>query len=252
MSISLLAYNPFAIITATASSAAAGYPATNVLTGKVLKTWRSTSSATTEYLIIDLGASTSNPNTLCISGLTMSNVSIYADNTSNPTTLVGTYICAADAQGRYKVSIVLPSSPSYRYIKIKPNTGTPTDGASYWTIGPVDLFTASLSFARDPIFGESSLDTNTPQTSATLDNGIIVRDGTGPSYMTPTLNFSGGSGDNHEQIAMLARSGLCWLDLGIASNRGLQWRVKHYEPKVTRKLTAYNRETVQIALKEEV
>lgn len=251
MSIATLAYSPLVPATATASSAAANYPATNVLLGKVNKPWRSTSNATTEYLIIDLGSSSSYPsNTLCISGLTMPNAAIYADNSANPSTLKGTFTCAADTQGRYKVSLPLPGT--YRYIKIKPNSGTPTDGASYWTIGTVDLFTSSMQFARDPIYGESQIETHTPQSSVQLENGVTVKDDTGPSYSAITLNFSGGSTDDHEAIMRRARAGLCWLDLGVIANRGLQWRVKHIEPKTTRKITAFNRETVQIVLTEQV
>ena len=253
MSLASLAYNPisFAAATATASSAAAGYPATNVLTGQVLKPWRSTSLANTEYIIIDLGAiRLLNGAILAVSATNLATATVYADSSNPPTTSRGTITPALDAQNRGKASLALTGL--IRYIKILASSGSPIDGAAYWSIGPVDVFVNTLAFPRDPIFGESSLDTNTPQTSVTLDNGKIVRDSTGPSFMTPTLTFSGGNGDDHEQIAMLARSGLCWLDLGIATNRGLQWRVMHYDPKITRKLTAYNRESVQIALKEEV
>lgn len=251
MSLARLAYNPIAAATATASSAAAGYPATNVLTGQVLKPWRSTSLANTEYIIIDLGSNyLLNGAILAVSATNLATATVYADMSNPPTTSRGTITPALDAQNRGKASLALTGT--IRYIKILASAGSPTDGAAYWSIGPVDVFTATLAFPRDPIFGESSLETNTPQISITLDNGKIVRDGTGPSFVTSTLNFSGGSNDDHEQIAMLARAGLCWLDLGIASNRGLQWRVKHYEAKTTRKLTAFNRESVQITLKEEV
>lgn len=250
MTLSTLAYNQLSPSTATASSAAAGYPATNVLLGKVLKPWRSTTAGSSENIIIDLGSNLPLSNaTLAISATNMLTAAIYADTANPPTTLKGTILFSKDVTGRYKQSLSLTGT--IRYIKILP-IGSPFDGAAYWSIGPVDVFASELAFARDPLFGESSLDANLPQTMVTLDNGIIVRDQTGPSFMTPTLNFTGGSTDNHEEIAMLARAGLCWLDLGITSNRGLQWRVRHYEPKVTRKLSAFNRETVQIALKEEV
>lgn len=251
MSLARLAYNPIAAATATASSAAAGYPATNVLTGQVLKPWRSTSLANTEYIIIDLGSNyLLNGAILAVSATNLATATVYADMSNPPTTSRGTITPALDAQNRGKASLSLTAT--VRYIKIVASSGAPTDGSAYWSIGPVDVFNNTLAFQRDPIFGESSLETNTPQTSVTLDNGKIVRDGTGPSFITPTLNFSGGSNDDHEQIAMLARAGLCWLDLGITSNRGLQWRVKHYEAKTMRKLTAFNRESVQIQLKEEV
>ena len=35
-------------------------------------------------------------------------------------------------------------------------------------------------------------------------------------------------------------------------NVGDQWPVRHFEPKTTRKFSGFNRETVQIPLKEEV
>lgn len=250
MSIATLAYSPIVPATVTASSQAAGYPATNVLLGKVNMPWRSTSLALTEYIIIDLGVIISLPKTLTISATNLVDADIYADTSATPTTLKGTIIFANDGAGRYKASSAI--SGPFRYIKIKPHSGAPTDGNSFWSIGAVDLFANSMQFARDPIYGESQIESATPQTSVQLDNGVTIKDDTGPPYSAITLNFSGGSADDHEAVMRQARAGLCWLDMGATANRGLQWRVKHIEPKTTRKITAFNRETVQIVLTEQV
>lgn len=251
MSIATLASTPYVPFNVTSSSSASGYPATNVTTGKVLKPWRSTTAALSEYIIFDLGSNIPLTNAmLTISAANLVDAQIFADTWVNPTTSKGVITFAADGSGRYKASIAL--SGTIHFIKIKPNSGAPTDGAGFWQIGPVDLFLNSRPLPRDPIFGETSIDSCTPQTRTDLENGIVVKDDTGPPYSTITLNFTGGTADDHEAVMRTARAGLCWLDLGIASNRGLQWRVKHYEAKTTRKLTAFNRESVQITLKEEV
>lgn len=251
MSIATLAYSPIVAATATASSQAAGYPATNVLLGKVNKPWRSTTTATSENIIIDFGTSIVASNaTLTISAANLVGALISIGLSNPPTSVITAMVFAADGDGRSKASLVF--SATFRYLKIQTFTGSPTDGSAYWNIGCVDLFANSMQFARDPIYGESQIETATPQSAVQLDNGVTIKDDTGPFYSVITLNFSGGSADDHEAIMRQARAGLCWLDMGVTANRGLQWRVKHIEPKTTRKITAFNRETVQIVLTEQV
>lgn len=251
MSQTTLHYAPYVPSTATASSVYGGFYAPNVLLGKVQKQWRANSAATTEYLIVDLGSSQVLVNAkLTISAANLFDAQILADTAANPTTSKGVVAFSSDGNGRYKASMVI--SGTIRYIKIKPNSGAPVDGSTRWAIGPVDLFKSALAVARDPIFGETAVDWMRPQTRTDLDNGISVKDDTGPPYSAITLNFSGGSADDHEAVMRQARAGLCWLDFNIAANRGLQWRVKHIEPKVTRKITAFNRESVQVLLTEQV
>jgi hypothetical protein len=118
-----------------------------------------------------------------------------------------------------------------------------------WRIGCLYPFASSLSLPKDPLFGGSSLESNFPQNLVQLDNDIEIRDTTGPSFARITLDYSGAATDPLTALARRARLGVCWINLNVGA---LQFPVRHNEPKITRKLQAYNRELVTFMLKEEV
>ncbi|MDR3389918.1 MAG: hypothetical protein P4L92_23015 [Rudaea sp.] len=233
--------------TMTSGTAVPSYLATNAGTpGNVLKPWKGTTLGA-DYLQIDLGA------TAAISGLAlnagnMSSVTVFADNSNPPTTNRGTLTLSQDGQGRWKGSMAVVMA--VRYIRFTIAAGTPNDGATGWSIANALVFASTFSPPRDPLFSGSSIDSNTPQSRADLDNGVVICDNTGAPFETITLSFSGGAGDGHEQIQRYARAGVCWLNLGVATAPWYQWPVFHYDPKVTRKLSGFNRELVDITLKE--
>jgi len=249
----ILLINPIAPVTAASFlTAAAGYPATNALNSQILRPWKSSSNAANaDALIVDLGT----PLAITAVAVTQTNFSrfgVYADNTTFPTTVLGTLNTAQDAQGRYKGSLVASATARYINFKCPSSLDTPVDGNN-WTIGAVYVYTtAPYTTPRDPLFGSSSLDLSTPQSRIDLDNGSVVRDTTGPSFQTINLDFTGGAGDDHEQIQQYTRAGICWLNLSNPSAPWEQWPVRHIDPKITRKLAGFNRELVSISLKEEV
>jgi len=246
----ILFYGLLAPGAAKASSEQAGYPASNVLLGKVQRPWKALNATSLgSYVQIDLGA-VYYVRLLAINAANMVTVdSVMADTMDPPLSLRGPLTLYQDKQGRSKGSVFI--SAAVRYIRLANFTGTPTDGDSVWSIGSIFLFSSYAQLARDPLFGESSNDLNTPQSRVDLDNGVSVVDDTGPSFMTPTLQFSGGATDDHEKLVRLTRAGLCWLNLNDG-NGGDQWPVRHVDPKITRKFTGFNRETVQVSLKEQV
>lgn len=248
MTATVLLYNPLVPATATASTEAAGYPATNALDSQILKPWKGTANSF-DYLQIDLGSSKAVTG-VTITGANMPFVFVYADNSATPTTSRGTLTMAADDQGRYKGS--LQFSATVRYIRFSISPNATLDGAPGWIIGAATAWAASFSPPRDPLYGGSSLDFNSPQSRQDLDNGVVIRDDIGPSYQLITLAFSGSASDDMAAIRRCARAGLCWLDLGVSTQRGWQWPVREHEAKVTRKITGFNRETMDLVLKEEV
>lgn len=241
---------PYAPATATAGSVSASFPATNALTTQVLKPWQGTTTGA-DFLQIDLGANKiiGNGGGVILNAANMTSVTVFADTANPPTTNRGTLTLSQDAQGRYKGSLSFAAA-SVRFIRFTIAGGSPVDGAAGWSIGFASVFASGFSPARDPLFGESSMDEVTPQSRDDLDNGVVIRDTTGPSFMLITRAFSGGSGDDHEQIQQYARAGLCWWNDGNPNAPWNQWPVRHHDPKVTRKLAGFNREQVTLTLKE--
>lgn len=232
---------------ASSNTAAAGFPASNVINTQVLKPWKATGVAA-DFVQLDLGAATA-VNGVAINDANMNSVTVLADNVNPPTTNRGTLTLTQDAQGRYKG--MLAFAATFRYVKFVIATGTTNDGTSAWRISCAYPFSSTFSLPRDPLFGESELDANTPQSRVDLDNGQVIRDTTGPNFVTLTLQFRGGAADDHEQLQQYARAGLCWLNMNISNAPWQQWPVRHHDPKITRKFTGFNAEEVDITLKEE-
>lgn len=248
MTLATMAYFPLAPVSASATSAQANYPAANVLTQQVRQPWKSTSLAA-QSITLDLGASTA---IACIafSDCNFAACTIRADNSVNPATVIGSPGTGQDGAGRNKCSL-LPVGLTARYISITP-TGATLDGAAGYQIGAVYAFAVASSLARDPLFGSTQVDYNSPQSILELDNGVTISDDTGPGWALVTMGFSGGRNDDMESLWRFSRFGTVWLNLDGTPASDNQWPVRHYEPKITRRLQSFNREQVQFALKEQV
>lgn len=231
--------------TATASTAATGYAATNALTTAVGKPWRSTTTAGSTTLIIDLGSSKAVA-AVAVNHINASSVTVHADNSATPTTLKGTLTSYADGQGRRKG--LLAFSATVRYIMLT-FSGTPTDAAAYWTAGSVYVFSTAAALPRDPLFGsDQSIDW--PQIAQRLPNGSTLRIDRGTSRMAVRLRFSARITDDVESLARYARAGAVWLDLGLPSAQWCQWPLTHADDGITRQWSGHNREPITLPLLE--
>jgi hypothetical protein len=236
----------------TATSAAVSYPATNIKESPVDKPWRSTTNAL-QNVDIDLGSSLA-VTAIAVQGTNAPSITVLADAAINPpTTNRGTLALAQDPVARRKG--ILEVAATVRYIRLQiPATSVVADDdgtvqAYYW-IGAVYVFGATLNLPRDPLYGSSALEAVYPQTSVDLANGQNVTSNDGAPYAEPTLAFSVRSDQDIERAARLARLGVCWLDLGIASERARQWPVRHVQPRLVRRVTRVNGEQVELKLRE--
>lgn len=235
-----------------ATSAAAGYAATNVREAPVDKPWRSTSNAL-QNLDLDLG-SARNVVAVAVQGTNAPQFTVLADPVTNPpTTSRGTLTLAQDNNGRRKG--VLEFAASVRYIRLQmPATSVVADDDGtvqpYYWVGSVYVFEATLNLPRDPNYGQSTVQHLRPQTSIDLDNGQNVTSSDGAPVSLLQLGFSGRSDQDIERAARLARLGICWLDLGIASERWRQWPVREVSETADRRITRLNGEQVDLRFRE--
>jgi len=254
MTFATISFNLVNAVTAYAGSAAAGYPATNALTTQTKKSWRSTGTAN-DYIELDFGSNIQAAGYMCClnaHNIPLANISVLAGPSTPPTFSIPAPTGGGDNVGRFKASLIFPAGTAFRYLRIAIAAGSTLNGLPYWEIGSVLLFATVWNLAKDPLYGNSGIDSVFPQSRIDLDNGVVVRDDTGPPFSLISLDFSAGSDIPIEVYPSIARSGLSWLDLNDAKNPGRQWPVRYHEPKLTRKLQAYNRETETMVFKEEV
>lgn len=232
--------------TATASSAAASYPATHVLLPQVLREWRSTTTGAS-WVQIDLGASLP-VEAVAINAFNCASCTVLADNSATPTTNRGTLTTGIDHQGRRKGALAF--SATVRYIRFNITGGSPTDGAAFWRAGSAFVFVGSLALPRDPLYGSSSIDWITPQQRNDLPNGRAETWSTGAACAELGLLFAGRETDDVEALQRYARAGACWFDYGIAADRGLQFPVVHCEGVTTMRFEKFNRRMLETRLRE--
>lgn len=244
---SLLLHTVRVPTTATASTAAANYAATQALTPQVARSWRSTTTGAS-YLQLDLGASLAVAG-VSLTGCNFASCSVLADNAATPVTSRGTLVLAADRQGRVKGSLTFAAT--VRYIRFSIASGTPLNGAAYWEVGSAQSYAGNLTLPADPLYGGSRIDWHTPQQRADLPNGTTETWETGSSLAELALGFRGSETDDIEALKRHARAGLVWFDFGVASDRGLQFPVRHRDPSVSSRFEGFNRRSIEVVLREE-
>lgn len=238
---------PWAIAAVTATSAAAGYPASNVTIPSCGRPWRSGAPSPTN-LDIDLGAIRS-PVVLCLQAPNTPTCTVSYGSASYTTTSAGTQALALDRHGRRKMSLQLLTSA--RYIRVVFSGVTPDDGASYFSVGAVYCFGASLALPEDPLIG-SEATARYPQTDVRLPNGVefAIDRGDAGARQELALRFRGPRATDLAQIERAARRGVCWLDLGLAANRELQWPVRHAGDTLDRRFSSATQDEAAVRLRE--
>ena len=228
----------------TAASAAAGYPASNAGNLRVLKPWRSTGLAS-QWLQVDLGSSVAVA-AIAFSDCNFATAIIFADNAATPVTNRGPASIGTDRGNRLKGSRQFAAT--VRYLRITISGGT-SDGLAYFRCGSVLVFTQSQALPRDSLYGGTNVDVVFPQARVDLPNGAMEVNSTGPSYCEIGMSFAARASDDVEVLARRARADVCWLDLGL-TDQGQQWPIRHGDPRISRRLEKFNRETVPMLVRE--
>ena len=194
----------------SATSAAAGYPASNAMLQSLGLPWRSTVTTQTD-LIVDLGSARtvrgigfSDINAL--SGFTIAS---SADNVGYTDRATPTF--AADRYGRIRGVAALNTSA--RYWRIRFASGTPADGAAFWRIGALYLFGAVTDIVS-PKHSGFKRKTNNAEIRTKLDNGRESAAAIGIRHDVVSGQFGVRSTGTSTIGSMLAdlRAGAAWID----------------------------------------
>lgn len=237
--------------TASASSEAAGYLASNATDSAISKPWRSTSTASS-WLQIDLGSAQTIAG-VSISDTNDSSIAVTVGNSSPPGTSAGNLTPAAglaasvdSPEGRRRG--VLAVAGSYRYIRLT-FSGTPTDALAYWRAGAVTIWGGAWALPVPPLY-PLNIECQRGQDNVTLPNGREFAIARGIDRERMTISFKPNASQAIEQLVRYARAGAVWLDLGVASEPALSWPIHHPAASHTRRKQGYNREPVELVVVE--
>lgn len=204
--------------TASATSAASGYPATNALLQSIGVPWRA-ANATQNDLIIDLGSA----QTVAGIGLTDINalspvIASSADNVTYTDRATPTF--TADRFGRVR-GVAPVASISARYWRIRFPAGTPTDGAAYFKAGAVYVFGA-VATVLNPEYA-MNVETQHAESRETLANGGIAIAAIGNRFDAVSGKLRLDASVSMGSILPGLRQGVVWLDLELSTRTWWSW-----------------------------
>lgn len=243
----ILHSSPLTPTTASATSAATGYPAINVLNPRIGKPWRSTAT-TQQQVEIDLGADRVVA-ALWIQSCNAATATIEKKPAGGSYSSVGTLTIQSEPTGRRKGWIA--AAGTYRYLRITIANGAPVDGAAYWEIGAVHVFAASATLARAPEWGVQ-VATAFPQISAEIVNGRTITATAGSSYVIVSLDFQPEPGQDIAALLRAARDGIAGFSLDLSTRPWDAWPVTYTQAQYARKLANSRIDAASMELREVV
>jgi hypothetical protein len=205
--------------TATATSAASGYAATNVLLQALGLPWRSTAT-TQQDVIIDLG-SAQTPRGIGVQDTNATSIVIASspDNTAY-TDRATLSLTNVDRFNRRRGCAAVNTSA--RYWRLRIASATPPDGLAYWRIGAVYVFGAVTDIVS-PQYG-FSVRSNHNESRESLANGreAIAAIGTRCDLVSGKFVVSNTNLIIGSLLADL-RTGPVWLDMQVTARLSWTW-----------------------------
>lgn len=217
---SLLYTNRIIPTTATATSAASGYAATNVLLQALGAPWRSTAT-TQQNVVIDLG-SAQTPRGIGVQDTNATSIVIasspdnitYTDRATLDLTNVDRFNRRRGCAG---------VNTAARYWRLRIASATPPDGLAYWRIGAVYVFGAVTDIVA-PQYG-LTVRSNHAETRQQLDNGREAVAAIGNRFDTLSGRVGVLSTGSMVIGSLLAdiRQGAVWLDMQVTQRPSWTW-----------------------------
>lgn len=160
-------YGKLAIVSVTATDAAAGFPASNVAAESLGRPWRAVDAGAKD-VVIDLGSSLA-INSLFLHDVNFASATIATSPDNITYTALGTLTAFAGRRGRRRGRITVGLTK--RYLKVSIAAGTPSDGLAFWRIGAAYVFASKVTAAALPD-KPLKITTMRPQVTGSLPNQI--------------------------------------------------------------------------------
>ncbi len=216
--------------TATATTAQAGYAATNILRRSISQPWWSTSTSAND-VVIDCGADTAKK-VLHVHDCNFASAPISTAASAAPGSFTarGTLTTYENDAGRRRGWIEL--SDSDRYVKIGIASGTPADNLAYWRIGSAYLMATKNIMPSDLQFGFDIAPTE-PVIATDLTNGRRAQAIVGNDFDVLELKWRRKYSEVMKPMVKKTREGLCiFVAIDVNTYYPEQsWPVMRYEAK---------------------
>ena len=204
-------------VTASASTAAVGFPALNALLQAISLPWQSTNTTQSD-LIIDLGAAFT-VRGIGVQDINAAGITIASspDNVTYTDRVTPTIVADRFGRGRVIGAVNL----SARYWRIRIAAGTPTDALAYWRIGAVYVFGA-VATPINPQYG-LQVESRHADSRIALTNGREAVSSVGSRFDALTGKFLIDTTGLIGTFLADIRSGIIWLDMQIPTKTWWSW-----------------------------
>lgn len=206
----------------------AGYPATNLLTPSVTRRWLATSAS--GWFRAQRLASTGIH--VGMQGLQnqCNNTYISTGATTSVSPIPGAIVPAhTDGAGRRKGNLALPTANTYLVFNFLAPGGVPCGLSSIY------FFKSAIALPDALLRSETRIEY--PQADIALPNGVQFPVDQGPPRTRITLRWRRPRANDIEEVARLARAGICWLDLENPDAPWMQWPVRFIGSSIGRQLS---------------
>lgn len=241
-----LHYNKLTPTVFSATTAAAGYPATNLGNESVQRPWRAT-GLLAEDVKLQLPA-VATIQTLTVQDVNFASATVEKSVDGAAWVAVGVMTTYADRHGRRRGSITINAAGQLA-VRFRIAAGASTDGLAYWRCGSASLFGSVVTLSATADYGYT-VNTRRPRVAVELANGSEATATTGPNVDRIELSFPRQNTELIDDLVQKPTAGTCWLDMGLPNYPEQQWPVRCLASNVNETFTKKNLSTLLVSLKE--
>lgn len=237
------------ITSATATTAAAGYPASNVALEDIRRPWRATGTGA-EVMTINFSAAGAAA-ALLVQDVNFVSATVEKSVDGSVFTAAGTLTTVVDKLLGRRRGLIVINDATVKALRLNIGSGTPADGLSYWRIGATYPFALSSTLSRRPspdmrvraIYAQ--LRTDLPNRKAALAS-------TGADMLHVSLPFRRLPENDALELVRRAREGVVGLDLAHADYPEILVPVRHQEDQIEESFPQYRISQFTAELREVV
>jgi hypothetical protein len=230
-----------------ATTAQAGFPASNLAFTSIGRPWYAT-SADANDVTVTFGAA-GQLGAVHVHDVNFASANLYKSADGIAFNLVGVLATYHGFFNRRRGYLAV-NDPNVKAYKITP-IGAPTDGLGYWRIGAQYPFASSIAIGS-PFQFSYNVHTVRSQMKAELANKLPAVARVGNDFQTITVPWQALDGEDIEPVVSQARGGIVLLDLGLPNHPDQVWPVRELEDDMAEGFNLPKTEDVSLAFTEVV
>jgi hypothetical protein len=242
-----LYYSKVAAATAAATSAQAGYPATNVALESITRNWRSVDTTGNDVTVTFAAAGALA--SLLLTDVNFASCAVLKSPDGSAFSAVGTLTTFADKITGRRRGLIEINDPTVKAYRITISSGTPTDGLAYWRIGSAYPFGASSAQPRNADYG-ARVRGIFPKLSTELSNKQVAQAATGPDILQIVFPFDRSASEDVLELLRRGRAGTVGVAAEVTNYPEFLCPMRYVDEEQEETLDTYNRSKLSITMRE--